>query len=195
MSLLGVLCRLFQKLLTVHRCFKCAFCYRPCSRMWQLAHACMEPSRLLDLVCLCFRVWPSTCMVPGRQAEPDDARLLCALGDLTVDDACYERAWTASGGRSVRAKRCLARSAQRRQDFATVRRPQDVVGFRREKRSAGLAAPLQCVSRAEQLTKVRDALRVKNTLFEPFDYDRSPHVVRHGEVAMCKQCDKCKDTA
>ncbi len=60
-------------------------------------------------------------MRPGCQAAPDDARLLCALGDLTVDDACYERAWAASGGRSVRAKRCLARSAQRRQSFAAVR--------------------------------------------------------------------------
>ncbi len=95
------------------------------------------------------------CMVPGCQAEPDDARLLCALGDLTVDDTCYERAWTASGGRSVRAKRCLARSAQRRQDFAMVRHLQDVVGCRHKKRSAGLAAPLQCLSCAKQLTKVK----------------------------------------
>ncbi len=65
--------------------------------------------------------------LPTCQAAPDDARLLCALGDLTVDDACYERAWAASGGRSVRAQRSLARSAQRRKDFAAVRAPlQDV---------------------------------------------------------------------
>lgn len=57
----------------------------------------------------------------GCQAAPEDARLLCSLGDLTADDACYERAWTASRGRSVRAKRALARSAQRRKDFAAVR--------------------------------------------------------------------------
>lgn len=135
------------------------------------------------------------CMVPVCQAEPDDARLLCALGDLTVDDACYECAWTASGGRSVRAKRCLARSAQRRQDFAKVRHLPDVVGFRHKKRFVGLAALLQCVSCAEQLTKVKGCLRVKNTLFEAFDFYCSPHVVRHGEVAVYKQCDKRKDTA
>ena len=57
----------------------------------------------------------------GCQAAPEDPRLLCSLGDLTADDACYERAWAASRGRSVRAKRALARSAQRRKDFAAVR--------------------------------------------------------------------------
>jgi hypothetical protein len=78
------------------------------------------------------RVWscsaaPRAYWDPLCQAAPDDARLLCALGDLTVDDACYERAWAASGGRSVRAQRSLARSAQRRRDFAAVRAPlQDV---------------------------------------------------------------------
>lgn len=69
----------------------------------------------------------SPLLLLGCQAAPEEPRLLCALGDLTVDDACYERAWTASRGRSVRAKRALARSAQRRKDFAGVRPgcPQD----------------------------------------------------------------------
>ena len=52
---------------------------------------------------------------------PDDTRLWCALGDLTVDEAHYVTAWERSGRRSTRAQRSLARSAQRDKDYARVR--------------------------------------------------------------------------
>jgi len=43
------------------------------------------------------------------EVTPDEARLWCALGDLRMDDACYERAWERSGKRSARAQRSIAR--------------------------------------------------------------------------------------
>ena len=52
---------------------------------------------------------------------PDDPRLWCALGDLTLSDAHYETAWERSRQRSTRAQRSLARSAQREKDFEGVR--------------------------------------------------------------------------
>ena len=51
---------------------------------------------------------------------PDDPRLWCALGDLTLKDAHYETAWERSGQRSTRAQRSLARSAQREKSFEEV---------------------------------------------------------------------------
>ena len=55
------------------------------------------------------------------QVTPDNASLLCALGDITLDDSHYEKAWKASCGRSARAQRSLARSAQRQQQWGQVR--------------------------------------------------------------------------
>ncbi len=43
------------------------------------------------------------------EETPGEPRLWCALGDLRLDDGCYQRAWERSGGRSARAKRSLAR--------------------------------------------------------------------------------------
>ena len=51
---------------------------------------------------------------------PEDASLLCALGDITLDDSHYQHAWEASKGRSTRAQRSLARSAQRQQRWQQV---------------------------------------------------------------------------
>ena len=51
---------------------------------------------------------------------PGEPRLLCALGDLTGEDRFFEEAWSASGARSTRAQRSLARSAQRRDAWETV---------------------------------------------------------------------------
>ena len=36
------------------------------------------------------------------EVAPDEPRLWCALGDLTLDDACYQRAWECSGHRNAR---------------------------------------------------------------------------------------------
>ncbi|KAK9827709.1 hypothetical protein WJX81_003255 [Elliptochloris bilobata] len=89
------------------------------------ALALFEAAGLWDAALLSLRLLGKTAQALALararlEAAPDEPRLLCALGDLTVDDACYERAWAASGGRSVRAKRSLARSAQRRKDFAAA---------------------------------------------------------------------------
>ena len=55
------------------------------------------------------------------QVTPDDARLWCSLGDLTLEDSHFHTAWERSGRRSVRAQRSLARSAHRQQKYAEVR--------------------------------------------------------------------------
>lgn len=55
------------------------------------------------------------------QVTPNDARLWCSLGDLTLEDAHLHTAWERSGHRSVRAQRSLARSAHRQQKYAEVR--------------------------------------------------------------------------
>ncbi|XP_030471639.2 uncharacterized protein LOC115689654 [Syzygium oleosum] len=47
----------------------------------------------------------------------NDPRLWCSLGDVTNNDACYEKALEVSNGRSARAKRSLARSAYNKGDF------------------------------------------------------------------------------
>ena len=59
-------------------------------------------------------------MVMWLQVTPDDPRLWCALGDLTLKDEHYETAWQRSGRRSTRAQRSLARSAQREKNYEEV---------------------------------------------------------------------------
>lgn len=54
------------------------------------------------------------------QITPDDPRLWCALGDLTLKDEHFLKAWQRSGQRSTRAQRSLARNAQREKDYEKV---------------------------------------------------------------------------
>lgn len=55
------------------------------------------------------------------QIVPDDARLLCALGDLTRDPQHYVDAWERSGHRNARAKRSLAQGQMSKSNFQQVR--------------------------------------------------------------------------
>jgi cytochrome c-type biogenesis protein CcmH/NrfG len=43
------------------------------------------------------------------QADPDDAKLWCVLGDIQQQEQHYEKAWQVSGQRSSRAQRSIAR--------------------------------------------------------------------------------------
>lgn len=82
-----------------------------------------EELELWDSLIVCYqmlqKVPQAEAIVTARlDATPNEPRLWCALGDLRLDDSCYERAWSRSGGRSARAKRSLARSAMRRKEWA-----------------------------------------------------------------------------
>lgn len=55
------------------------------------------------------------------QAVPGDAKLLCALGDLTSDVAYYQQAWDQSSHRSSRAQRSLAKHYMGRSEFLQVK--------------------------------------------------------------------------
>lgn len=54
------------------------------------------------------------------QADPGDARLLCALGDLTSDVQHYKTAWLQSKQRSSRAQRSLAKHFMAKSNFKEV---------------------------------------------------------------------------
>ncbi|KAL3155216.1 hypothetical protein ABBQ32_013155 [Trebouxia sp. C0010 RCD-2024] len=81
-----------------------------------------EEEELWDSLIICYRLLQKLPqaqeLVQARlQVTPDDASLLCALGDITLEDKHYHQAWEASKGRSTRAQRSLARSAQRQQHW------------------------------------------------------------------------------
>ncbi|KAK2978674.1 hypothetical protein RJ640_029940 [Escallonia rubra] len=57
-------------------------------------------------------------LIKTRLSErPSDPGLWCSLGDITNDDACYNKALEVSGNRSARAKRSLARNAYNRGEY------------------------------------------------------------------------------
>lgn len=82
-----------------------------------------ESLELWDNLIVCYRLMDKKVaaeeLVKRRlEATPADPRLWCALGDLTLDDAHYLKAWELSGQRSARAQRSLARNAIRLERFA-----------------------------------------------------------------------------
>eukprot|EP00887_Chlorella_sp_A99_P004614 scaffold4.g4614.t1 len=84
-----------------------------------------EKLELWDCLIVCYRLLDKRVqaeqLIRRRlEATPNDPRLWCALGDLTLDDQDYLRAWERSGGRSARAQRSLARNALRRGDHAAA---------------------------------------------------------------------------
>ncbi|KAH9707015.1 TPR REGION domain-containing protein [Citrus sinensis] len=59
-------------------------------------------------------------LIKARLSEkPNDPRLWCSLGDVTNNDACYEKALEVSNDKSARAKRSLARSAYNIGEYET----------------------------------------------------------------------------
>ncbi|XP_010558660.1 PREDICTED: tetratricopeptide repeat protein 27 homolog [Tarenaya hassleriana] len=68
--------------------------------------------------CLLGKKAAAVDLIKARLSErPNDPRLWCSLGDVTNNDACYEKALEVSNDKSVRAKRSLARSAYNRGDY------------------------------------------------------------------------------
>ncbi|KAL6338083.1 hypothetical protein AAG906_010651 [Vitis piasezkii] len=77
-------------------------------------------NNLIDCYCLLGKKAAAVELIKARLSEmPRDPRLWCSLGDVTNDDACYEKALEVSNNRSARAKRSLARSAYNRGDYET----------------------------------------------------------------------------
>ncbi|PSS16407.1 Tetratricopeptide repeat protein [Actinidia chinensis var. chinensis] len=73
---------------------------------------------LIHCYCLLEKKAAAVELIRVRLSEmPNDPRLWCSLGDITRNDACYEKALEVSGNRSARAKRSLARSAYNRGDY------------------------------------------------------------------------------
>ncbi|PIA48973.1 hypothetical protein AQUCO_01300087v1, partial [Aquilegia coerulea] len=75
---------------------------------------------LIHCYCLLEKKAVAIELIKARLCElPNDPRLWCSLGDVTNNDAYYEKALEVSNNRSARAKRSLARSAYNRGDYET----------------------------------------------------------------------------
>ncbi|KAF8102993.1 hypothetical protein N665_0189s0043 [Sinapis alba] len=73
---------------------------------------------LINCYCLLGKKSAAVDLINAQLSErPNDPRLWCSLGDVTINDSCYEKALEVSNDKSVRAKRALARSAYNRGDF------------------------------------------------------------------------------
>ncbi|KAL1188076.1 putative UDP-N-acetylglucosamine--peptide N-acetylglucosaminyltransferase SEC [Cardamine amara subsp. amara] len=73
---------------------------------------------LIHCYCLLGKKSAAVDLINARLLErPNDPSLWCSLGDVTINDSCYERALEVSNDKSVRAKRALARSAYNQGDF------------------------------------------------------------------------------
>lgn len=81
-----------------------------------------ENLELWDNLIYCYQLMDKKAaaveLIKKRLSEkPSDPRLWCSLGDVTNDDASYEKALEVSGRRSARAFRSLARSAYNRGEY------------------------------------------------------------------------------
>ncbi|XP_027117166.1 uncharacterized protein [Coffea arabica] len=81
-----------------------------------------EDLELWDNLIYCYRILEKKAaaveLIKKQLLErPNDSRLWCSLGDVTIDDSCYEKALDISGNKSARALRSLARSAYNRGDY------------------------------------------------------------------------------
>eukprot|EP00250_Pteridium_aquilinum_P016612 c23195_g1_i1 orf=43-2787(+) len=74
---------------------------------------------LIDCYCLLGKKAAAVDLIRKRlEQQPDDPRLWCALGDVTLNEECYEKAWEVSKHRFGRAQRSLGRSAYNKKDYA-----------------------------------------------------------------------------
>ncbi|ONK58614.1 uncharacterized protein A4U43_C09F14870 [Asparagus officinalis] len=83
-----------------------------------------EDLELWDNLIFCYRLLDKKAaavdLIKARLVDmPTDPRLWCSLGDVTNNDAYYEKALEVSDNKSARAKRSLARSAYNRGDYET----------------------------------------------------------------------------
>jgi len=81
-----------------------------------------ENLELWDNLIVCYRLLDKKVaaeqLIKRRlDVTPDEPRLWCALGDLSLDDAHYMEAWERSGKRNARAARSLARNAVRTERY------------------------------------------------------------------------------
>ncbi|KAL3507166.1 hypothetical protein ACH5RR_032548 [Cinchona calisaya] len=81
-----------------------------------------EDLELWDNLIYCYRMLEKKAaaveLIKKQLSErPNDPRLWCSLGDVTIDDTCYEKALEVSRNKSARALRSLARSAYNRGDY------------------------------------------------------------------------------
>ncbi|KAL7124341.1 hypothetical protein ABFS83_14G042200 [Erythranthe nasuta] len=81
-----------------------------------------EDLELWDNLIFCYQLMDKKAaaveLIKKRLSEkPSDPRLWCSLGDVTNDDASYEKALEVSARRSARAFRSLARSAYNRGEY------------------------------------------------------------------------------
>ncbi|WIA10643.1 hypothetical protein OEZ85_010823 [Tetradesmus obliquus] len=81
-----------------------------------------EGLEMWDQLILCYRLLDKKqvaqeLVLQRLQANPDDAKLWCVLGDIQQQEAHYEKAWEVSSHRSSRAQRSIARSAMQRKEY------------------------------------------------------------------------------
>lgn len=81
-----------------------------------------ESAELWDSLIVCYHLLQKNEVAENLvrkrlEVTPNDAKLLCALGDLIDSDEYYNKAWECSNHRSARAQRSLARFNMRRDDF------------------------------------------------------------------------------
>lgn len=74
---------------------------------------------LIDCYCLLGKKAAALDLIKKRlEQQPDDPRLWCALGDVTLNEECYVKAWEVSRHRFGRAQRSLGRSAYNKGEYA-----------------------------------------------------------------------------
>ncbi|KAH7286932.1 hypothetical protein KP509_32G028400 [Ceratopteris richardii] len=74
---------------------------------------------LIDCYCLLGKKAVVLDLIKERLKEqPDDPRLWCAMGDVTFNEDCYEKAWEVSKHRFGRAQRSLGRSAYNKAEYS-----------------------------------------------------------------------------